>query len=169
MKLLPRSKHLGEARVATLARLVQRVTPQPEGRAPANTLALVIAKIDADAGDGFRPAGLPRVRAAWQCALDAINAEAREGHGAAFADISDAQADVLLKALSEGQLHGAAWGNLDARTFWSWRLIPDLVSAHWAHPSLWSAMGFGGPASPRGYLRQQAGYRDPWEAEWEHA
>ncbi len=49
MKLLPRSKHLGEARVATLARLVQRVIPQPECRAPANTLALVIAKIDADA------------------------------------------------------------------------------------------------------------------------
>ena len=58
----------------------------------------------------------------------------------------------------------ADWGDLPPKTFWKWRLISDIVSAYYAHPSAWSAMGFGGPASPRGYVRLDANRRDPWEA-----
>jgi hypothetical protein len=43
-------------------------------------------------------------------------------------------------------------------------LLDDCVGAHWAQPSLWSAMGFGGPAAPRGYVRTGIDRRDPWEA-----
>ena len=38
------------------------------------------------------------------------------------------------------------------------------VSVYYAHPAAWSEIGFGGPASPRGYVRMQANRRDPWEA-----
>jgi hypothetical protein len=40
----------------------------------------------------------------------------------------------------------------------------DIVLAYYAHPSAWSEIGWGGPASPRGYVRLDFNDRDPWEA-----
>ena len=39
-----------------------------------------------------------------------------------------------------------------------------LSAAYYAHPTAWSEIGFGGPASPRGYVRMNFDRRDPWEA-----
>ena len=36
--------------------------------------------------------------------------------------------------------------------------------AYYAHPTAWNEIGFGGPASPRGYVRMGFDRRDPWEA-----
>jgi hypothetical protein len=38
------------------------------------------------------------------------------------------------------------------------------VLAYYSHPTAWSEIGFGGPASPRGYVRMGFNRRDPWEA-----
>jgi hypothetical protein len=43
-------------------------------------------------------------------------------------------------------------------------VLHDVINAYYAHPTAWSEIGFGGPASPRGYVRLDAGRRDPWEA-----
>jgi hypothetical protein len=48
--------------------------------------------------------------------------------------------------------------------FFAKRLLPDIVSAYYGHPTAWSEIGFGGPASPRGYVRMDFDRRDPWEA-----
>jgi hypothetical protein len=43
-------------------------------------------------------------------------------------------------------------------------VLDEIVRAYYAHPAAWSEIGFGGPASPRGYVRLAAGRQDPWEA-----
>jgi hypothetical protein len=43
-------------------------------------------------------------------------------------------------------------------------MLPDVVQSYYAHPTAWNEIGWGGPASPRGYVRLQADRRDPWEA-----
>ena len=43
-------------------------------------------------------------------------------------------------------------------------MLHDIGSAYYAHPTAWSEIGFGGPASPRGYVRMDENRRDPWEA-----
>ncbi|GFM30688.1 uncharacterized protein PY1_contig-12-49 [Novosphingobium sp. PY1] len=151
----------------TLRRLVARVAPQPERRPPATTVAIVLQKIASNSGDGFRPAGFPQVREAWLCGLDALEAEARECHAACFADLDDDCADILLRRVASGNVRSEAWAHLSSSQFWKSRVLPDILSAHWAHPSLWSAMGFGGPAGPRGYVRLDANRRDGWEAQEE--
>ncbi|GLV30224.1 hypothetical protein TomTYG75_27400 [Sphingobium sp. TomTYG75] len=60
---------------------------------------------------------------------------------------------MLLTDMREGRALTAGWAGVNPALLWAWRVLPDIVSAHWAHPSAWSAMGFGGPASPRGYAR----------------
>jgi hypothetical protein len=52
--------------------------------------------------------------------------------------------------------------------FFSNRLLHDILSVYYAHPSAWSDIGFGGPAAPRGYVRLNFDRRDPWEAAEAH-
>ena len=135
------------------------------GRAPTTTLAMVAHKIASDGRDGWRDHRLPGTREAWLMGLDAIDAEARARFDSAFTALADDDADLVLRAISEGDVRAAEWADLPPKLFWSNRVLSDCVSAHWAQPSLWSVMGFGGPASPRGYVRLETNRRDPWEAE----
>ena len=155
---------LDEAQLGTLRVLVFRICPDPAGRTETTTLAMVVRKIAADCSDGYRHHRLPPTAQCWRRGLAAVDAEARMRHAVPFAQLAPASADSILKAVSQGDVLAAEWQDLPAELFWTWRLIPDLVSAHWAQPSLWSAMGFGGPASPRGYVRLDSNRRDPWEA-----
>lgn len=148
---------------ATLAALIDRIVPQPPGRRPVNALAILLDKLAHDARDGYRPPALPPLVEAWRRGLDAIDAEALERYGTGFASLDAAAADTILRAVERGDCT-ADWRGLDARLMWQWRIVPDVVGAYFSHPSAWSAMGFGGPASPRGYVRLDANRRDPWEA-----
>ena len=164
LALAPRDDVLTPAQRRTLARVIDRIVPQPEGRSPVNALGIVLDKIAADKSDGYRVEGMPRTRAAWERGLDAIEAEAQARHGRSFADLEPAATDALLTSIGDGDVSAEAWAAIDAKAFFKWRLMPDIVAAYYAHPSTWSAMGFGGPASPRGYVRLEANRRDPWEA-----
>jgi hypothetical protein len=150
--------------LATLRKLVTRVCPDPAGRPPTTTLAMIVRKIADDTGEGFRHHALPRTAECWRRALDALEAEARARHAVAFGALSGENADILLRLLALGDVRAPDWRDLPPGLVWQMRLLPDLIAAHWSQPSLWSAMGFGGPASPRGYVRTGIDRRDPWEA-----
>jgi len=155
---------LSPVRMATLRVVVERLCPDPPGRPATTTLAMVAHKIARDTCDGPRHHRLPGTRECWERGLDALEAEARARHAVAFAALTGENADIGLRAVSDGDVRAAEWETLPPRLFWTWRLLPDCVAAHWAQPSLWSAMGFGGPAAPRGYVRTGIDRRDPWEA-----
>ncbi len=155
---------LDNTQLATLCALVDDIVPQPEGHAPADTVALLLAQIGDDEGVGFRPEGLPRLAEAWRRGLDAIETESQARHATSFAGLDAERRDALLTSIEQGDAVGDGWREVPAELFFEWRLLPDIVSAHYAQPSTWSAMGFGGPASPRGYVRLRANMRDPWEA-----
>ena len=147
-----------------LGALCDRITPQPQGRPPVPVAAIVDEKLAADSGDGFRNVKLPPLQAAWRRGLAALDGEALAAHGREFADLSGAEQDRLLRALQAGKTKTQAWGDMPCALFFSDRILPDIVSAYYAHPSAWSEIGFGGPAGPRGYVRMDPDQRDPWEA-----
>jgi len=155
---------LTDRQLATLKAVKARVCPDFPGRAPTTTLAMLVHRIATDESDGTRHYRLPPFAECWRHGLDAIEAEAQARYGFAMADLAEQPADATLRAIERGETKASAWAALPPALFWSHRLIPDLVSAHWAQPQAWSAMGFGGPASPRGYVRLSANRRDPWEA-----
>jgi hypothetical protein len=155
---------LTPTQLATLRLVVERVCPDPEGRPATTTLAMIVDKIADNRSDGYRHHALPPTAEAWQRGLDALDAEAHARYGVGFAALSGENADIVLRLVSEGDVRAAEWENLPPKLFWGWRLLSDCVGAHWSQPSLWSAMGFGGPAAPRGYVRTGIDRRDPWEA-----
>ena len=63
-----------------------------------------------------------------------------------------------------GELRNQAWGDMPCGLFFKARLLPDIVKTYYSHPTAWNEIGWGGPASPRGYVRLGADRRDPWEA-----
>jgi hypothetical protein len=69
-----------------------------------------------------------------------------------------------LTQMQSGELTGEAWAGMPSKLFFEHRVIPDITHAYYAHPTAWNEIGFGGPASPRGYVRMGLNRRDPWEA-----
>jgi hypothetical protein len=148
----------------TLQAVCARILPQPKGRAPVPLAAYVDLKLHDDVRDGWRRAGMPPPGEAWRRGLAALEAEAQAAHGRAFHELEPPEQDTLLQAAQQGRLAHPAWGGMAPDAFFGDRVLPDIVHAYYAHPTAWSEIGWGGPASPRGYVRMDFDRRDPWEA-----
>ena len=149
----------------TMKALAERIVPQPVDRAdPVPVAALVDHKLATDTRDGYRNAALPEEREAWRRGLKALDAEARSRFGGRFHELGAWAQDTLLKFAEAGELTDAAWGGMPSKLFFHKRVLSDVVKAYYAHPTAWNEIGWGGPASPRGYVRMDFDRRDPWEA-----
>ena len=149
----------------TLEAVCDRILPQPEDRPdPVPLAAHVDGKMYDGRLDGYRNAGLPEQGRAWRIGLAALDRDARDRHDAAFRDLSRAHRDALLRDMQEGRLGGTHWQGMKSDLFFDGRVVHDIGMAYYATPTAWNEMGFGGPASPRGYVRMDRNRRDPWEA-----
>jgi hypothetical protein len=148
----------------TLTAVCDRIVPQPKHRPPVPVAAMVDHKMAANLTDGYRNARLPKMQDAWRRGLAALDADARSRHGGRFHTISLAEQNAVLNLMQRGELSSQAWGDMPCKLFFSDRLVHDIVAAYYAHPTSWNEIGFGGPASPRGYVRMGFDRRDPWEA-----
>ncbi len=149
---------------ALVSAIAARIVPQPGHRPPVPVAALIDHQLDRDQGDGYRHAGMPPLREAWRQGLRALNAEAQAAHDGPFDQLRPSDQDALLTRMQKGELNDPAWGGMASGTFFRQRLAHDIVHAYYAHPTSWNEIGWGGPASPRGYVRMDVNERDPWEA-----
>jgi hypothetical protein len=157
-------RFLTEHEFATVTALADRIVPQPRHRPPIPVVALVDTKLLQDRQDGYRQEGMPREREAWQRGIRALDNEARTAYGAAFRELGPDHQDTLITRMEQGDMHDPAWDGMPVKAFWKQRVLHDIVMAYFSHPFAWNEIGFGGPASPRGYVRLGYDKRDPWEA-----
>ncbi|MBV9252242.1 MAG: gluconate 2-dehydrogenase subunit 3 family protein [Acetobacteraceae bacterium] len=157
-----------EAEWRTLNFVCDGIIPQPKHRPPVPIAAMIDQKVYENHTDGFRNSRLPKMQEAWRRGLHAIEQEAQARHGAAFDQLAPQQQDALLQDMQKGELSGPAWGDMPCKLFFTERLLHDIIHAYYSHPTAWSEIGFGGPASPRGYVRMGFNRRDPWEAAEAH-
>ena len=148
----------------TLRAVCDRIVPQPKDRPPVPLPAYVDRKMADGMLDGFRYAQLPPQGDAWRRGLAALDQAAQDAQGALFHILSAERQDELLCRMQQGELTGPAWGGMPCKLFFEHRVLPDITHAYYAHPTAWNEIGFGGPASPRGYVRMALDRRDPWEA-----
>jgi hypothetical protein len=162
---IPREpRFFSETEWQTLSALCDRILPQPKDRPPVPLPSLVDDKLLHDRRNGYRNAALPPQGEAWKRGLAALDAAARDLHHRPFHALDADARDGLIRRMERGTLDGAAWGDMPSRLFFKERILPDVVLAYYSHPTAWSEIGFGGPASPRGYVRLRLDRRDPWEA-----
>ncbi|MWD29394.1 gluconate 2-dehydrogenase subunit 3 family protein [Aquicoccus sp. SCR17] len=153
----------------TLQALCDRAIPQPERAEPVPIAPWIDADLHADRGTGTRYATMPAARTAWRQGLAAIDAEALVRFGTPFADLAPERQDAILTAVDDESLADPyAWEGLPARRFLRDTALKTIVSIYYVHPQAMSEIGYGGPASPRGYLRLGGDRLDPWEAPQGH-
>jgi hypothetical protein len=164
LALKPQPKFFTAEEFTTVIALADRIVPQNRTRPAIPVAILVDHKLHIARSDGYRRPGIPREREAWRRGLKALDAEAQSAHRAPFFALFAPDQDALLARMQKGELKDPAWGDMAPKTFFKMRLARDLVLAYYAHPVAWSQIGWGGPASPRGYVRMDYDERDPWEA-----
>ena len=149
----------------TLRALCDRIVPQTHVRTrPVPLAAMIDEKLFGASSDGYRYSELPPMREAWRRGLAALDAEARARHRSRFHELGTIEQDGILNAVQNGAVRASEWRDLPPKTFFTKRVLHDIVSAYYSHPTAWNEIGFGGPASPRGYVRMNFDRRDPWEA-----
>ncbi len=146
---------------ATLEALCARLIPQPDRETPVPIAPWIDADLAAGRGEGFRRPDMPPSGEVWRRTLAAIEVEARRRHARAFTDLPPNDQDALLSAVQAGDV--SAFGDLSPQEAFK-HVLKEVAGVYYSHPDAWSEIGFGGPASPRGYVRLGPNERDPWEA-----
>jgi hypothetical protein len=164
---VPERHFLTPQRWSMLETIAARLVPQPDRERPVPIVPWIDEMLVENRGPGYRYAGMPPLREAWCHGLDAIEAESRKRHGESFVALSGSEQDALLRAVQSGDVEAEEWQGLPPKRFFKSLLLRQIVSTYYAHPAAWSEIGFGGPASPRGYVRLGFDERDPWEAKAE--
>jgi len=147
----------------TLSAICDRVMPQPSNRPPVPLAAYIDDALLSDRKPGYRNSALPPQGEAWRLGLAAFEAEAQDIYRKGFTVLHGADQDALLRRAEAGTLASPAWRSMSSKLFFSQHVMPEIIAAYYAHPSSWNEIGFGGPASPRGYVRMGSAARDPWE------
>jgi hypothetical protein len=146
--------------------IAERIVPQPErDAAPVAIVPFIDERLYEKRGKGFRYADMPPAPEAWRRGLAAIDDESRTAFARSFVELTADERDDVLRRVQQGVVASALWQGLPPRRFFVDVLLDEIVGEYYAHPAAWSEIGFGGPASPRGYVRLGFDQRDPWEAE----
>jgi hypothetical protein len=165
LEKVPERRYLSAEEWRLLEAIVGRLVPQPDRDEPVPIVPWIDALLDLNQTPGYRYADMPPMRDAWRQGLKAISAEARNRHGTDFTQLPGEEQDELLRDIENNRVDSRYWGNLPPGGFFKHHLLKEVVGIYYSHPDAWSEIGYGGPASPRGYARLGPDERDPWEAE----
>lgn len=163
---IPPRRFLDEDEWRLLAAICARLLPQPDRSQDAVPIVPWLdEKLHKGEGEGYRYEDLPPMREAWRIGLKGVEGESRRRYGTRFTSLPPDAQDGVLAAIQRGEVEDPSWQRVPPQRFFRNVLLSTVVGIYYSHPSAWSECGFGGPASPRGYVRLEAGKRDAWEAE----
>ena len=146
-----------------LKAVCDRIIPQSAAdRVPLENF--IDQKVAENLGDGYQKAGNPDMQQMWRRGLHALDEEAKVRFGQPFIDLPGGRQDDILHMIQQGDVRSPAWEEVPPNGFFKGRLLHDIVTFYYGHPNGWDEMGFGGPASPRGYVRMGFDRHDPWDA-----
>ncbi len=151
---------LAEPEVATLRAVERCLLHEERDEILDFVVAHVDARVQSTVGEGQRKPGVPPEGQLVRQGLLAIDALARVRHGQGFADCGAEQQTQILAALQKGEV--PEMGGIPQKDLFQ-KLLSIGVDACASHPTVWSEMGYAGPAYPRGYYRMDRGVRDLWE------
>jgi len=137
----------------------------------AEIIGFVLEHIDStltqNKGESQRDPNVPEARDLVRRGLHDIDALAESLHGMLFYNL---EVPVQLTLMSDictglGQ-QGDERLTVPPKALFK-KLLVMTIEAYYSHPKIWSEIGYGGPAYPRGYVRLENGQLDPWEAKTE--
>lgn len=110
-------------------------------------------------GQGFHKVGVPAENQLFRDGLDWLEATGVQLYQRSFLQLNPWEMDDVLGKIQRGEV---MWTNIPPREFFQ-KLLFTTVDFFFSQPDIWSEIGYGGPAYPRGYYRIEYGLKDPWE------
>ncbi|MDD4335508.1 MAG: gluconate 2-dehydrogenase subunit 3 family protein [Desulfotomaculaceae bacterium] len=115
-------------------------------------------------GEDQRKVGTPVQKVLVREGLKAIDKLAKKQYKSSYLESDVQQQLSILAALQKGKAAKMdEWQTIPQKELFK-KLATQITSAYYSHPTVWSEIGYGGPAYPRGYVRVERGLTDPWEA-----
>lgn len=165
LREVPERRFLTADEWELLEMVVRRLLPQPDRPGhPVPIVPWIDRQLDLDQGEGFRYVDAPPLREAWRLGLQGIEEESGRQGARRFVELSPGEQEEVLRRVQAGEVTGRSWTRIPPRRFFTEMLLKTVAGIYYSHPAAWSEIGFGGPASPRGYVRLGLDQRDPWEA-----
>jgi Gluconate 2-dehydrogenase subunit 3 len=141
---IPPRRFFTEREWAIAQAIAARIIPE----SPVPIVPFIDERLHEKSGKGYRYEDMPEDSEAWRRGLAAIDEES-----GGFVELSDEGKDEVLRRIQNGEVRSALWDSLPPKRFFTTLLLEDIAGTYYAHPAAWSETGFGGPASPRGYVR----------------
>lgn len=115
-------------------------------------------------GEGQRKKGVPPARVLLREGLKAIDETGWMRDSLPFFQLDESIQRQIMQEVSVGAVAPTeAWEGIPQKELFQ-KILVLTVEAYYSHPQVWSEIGYGGPAYPRGYVRADIGQLDPWEA-----
>lgn len=163
---VPERCFLEAAEWETLEAVCSRLVAQPDRVGdPVPIVPFIDERLHENRGDGYRYENMPDLRSSWRLGIAGVDKEAHLRHHKGFTELEPEEQDEILRAIQNEQVGGDLWEELPPKRFFTDTLLKTVVGIYYAHPAAWSEIGWGGPASPRGYVRRGLDEHDPWEAD----
>jgi hypothetical protein len=118
-------------------------------------------------GESERKTNVPVLKQLIRDGIEFLEKIAAEHYVKPFFRLERSEQLKMITSLSEGQAHivlSTEYGHIPQKDLFK-KLLTLTTEAYYSHPTVWSEIGYGGPAYPRGYVRTQKGQLDPWEAQ----
>lgn len=126
-------------------------------------LAHIDQELEQDLGEGDRDPQAPPQKELIKEGLRALDHWSREYYDRDFLELDGEARREILAQIQVGQLPATDRWNSTLQKALFKKVAGLVVDAYYSHPHVWSEIGFGGPAYPRGYVRVELGLADPWE------
>ena len=149
---------------AILQALCDRIVPQSDVADKVPIAAFVDQKMADNHTDGMQQEGEPDMQTLWRRGLRALDAEAALRFGVRFVELGGGRQDDVIGFVQTKNVQAAEWQGVPLDSFFKSRVLHDIVTYFYGMPQGWDQIGFGGPASPRGYVRMGFDRHDPWDA-----
>ncbi|MCK8827642.1 gluconate 2-dehydrogenase subunit 3 family protein [Natroniella acetigena] len=122
-------------------------------------------RLDDEKGEYQRSPDAPPEKILIREGLQAIDKLAEKLYNEDFLSLEVEEQFEILASLQVGKAASIPeWSTIPQQDLFD-KLLILTVAPYYSHPTIWSEIGYGGPAHPRGYYRIELGLADPWEAQ----
>lgn len=159
--------HLNAWEQKMIAKISEHLVYDDRGEIMAWIVSYFDTQLAADIGESERKPDTPPQNQLIRDGLRAFDHWARMISGQGFLENGTQIQFQILSQLQLGSLPVFDQWQASLQKSLFTKLAGMVIKAYYSHPTVWSEIGYGGPAYPRGYVRIELGLADPWEAKSE--
>ncbi|MBS3969385.1 MAG: gluconate 2-dehydrogenase subunit 3 family protein, partial [Clostridia bacterium] len=161
----PEKRFLEEQEVRKLRLIIKHIVYDNRDDIFDWILYYIDQRLHSEIGEFQRKPSTPPEKVLIREGLKALDKLSETLYNKSFADAGVKEQFDMLASVQLGKAASIPqWAVIPQKDLFN-KLLDMIISTYYSHPTIWSEIGYGGPAYPRGYYRIELSFTDPWEAQ----